>query len=98
MSDAFDWLSVPPWWNCFMAIVKLKIDVSGTVGDEAWRGLRQFEQTESRDKNQNQADDAPFDSSRYRLFFQSLFKSASQQKRKRRQHRQDITDQLGLRK
>jgi hypothetical protein len=27
-----------------MAIVKLKIDVSGTVGDEAWRGLRQFDE------------------------------------------------------
>jgi hypothetical protein len=27
-----------------MAIVKLKIDVSGTVGDEAWRNLRQYEE------------------------------------------------------
>ena len=27
-----------------MPIVKLKIDVSGTVGDEAWRNLRQFEE------------------------------------------------------
>jgi len=25
-----------------MALVKLKIDVSGTVGDEAWRKLRQL--------------------------------------------------------
>ena len=30
-----------------MAIVKLKIDVSGTVGDEAWRGLRQFDEIQS---------------------------------------------------
>ena len=30
-----------------MAIVKLKIDVSGTVGDEAWRGMRQFEEIQS---------------------------------------------------
>jgi hypothetical protein len=27
-----------------MAIVRLKIDVSGTVGDEAWRNLRQFDE------------------------------------------------------
>jgi hypothetical protein len=30
-----------------MAIVKLKIDVSGTVGDEAWRSLRQFDEIQS---------------------------------------------------
>ncbi len=30
-----------------MALVKLKIDVSGTVGDEAWRGLRQFDEIQS---------------------------------------------------
>jgi len=30
-----------------MAIVKLKIDVSGTVGDEAWRNLRQYEEIQS---------------------------------------------------
>lgn len=30
-----------------MAIVKLKIDVSGTLGDEAWRNLRQFDQIQS---------------------------------------------------
>ena len=30
-----------------MAIVKLKIDVSGTVGDEAWHGLRQFDEIQS---------------------------------------------------
>ena len=29
-----------------MAIVKLKIDISGTVGDEVWRNLRQFDQIE----------------------------------------------------
>jgi len=33
------------WWD-FMSIVRLKIDISGTVGDEAWRNLRQFEQVE----------------------------------------------------
>jgi hypothetical protein len=30
-----------------MAIVRLKIDVSGTVGDEVWRGLQQYDQIES---------------------------------------------------
>ena len=30
-----------------MAIVKLKIDVSGTMGDEAWRNLRQFDEIRS---------------------------------------------------
>ena len=30
-----------------MATVRLKIDVSGTVGDEAWRQLCQFDQIES---------------------------------------------------
>jgi hypothetical protein len=30
-----------------MAIVRLKIDVSGTVGDEAWRGIKQFDQIQS---------------------------------------------------
>jgi hypothetical protein len=30
-----------------MTIVKLKIDVSGTVGDEAWRGLKQFDEIQS---------------------------------------------------
>ena len=32
-----------------MAIVGLKIDVSGTVGDEAWRELKQFDQIQSAD-------------------------------------------------
>jgi hypothetical protein len=27
-----------------MTIVRLKIDVSGTIGDEAWRNLRQFDE------------------------------------------------------
>lgn len=27
-----------------MSILRLKIDVSGTVGDEAWRELRQFDE------------------------------------------------------
>ena len=30
-----------------MSIVRLKIDVSGTVGDEAWRGIKQFDQIQS---------------------------------------------------
>jgi len=30
-----------------MPIVKLKIDVSGTVGDEAWHNLRQFDEIQS---------------------------------------------------
>jgi hypothetical protein len=30
-----------------MAIVKLKIDVSGTVGNEAWRNLHQFDEIQS---------------------------------------------------
>jgi hypothetical protein len=30
-----------------MAIVRLKIDVGGTVGDEAWRGIKQFDQIQS---------------------------------------------------
>jgi hypothetical protein len=30
-----------------MAIVRLKIDVSGTVRDEAWRNLRQFDEIKS---------------------------------------------------
>jgi hypothetical protein len=29
-----------------MSIVKLKIDISGSVGDEVWRNLRQFDQIE----------------------------------------------------
>ncbi len=30
-----------------MALVRLKIDVSGTVGDQAWRELKQFDQIQS---------------------------------------------------
>jgi len=30
-----------------MAVVRLKIDVSGTVGDAAWRGIQQFDQIQS---------------------------------------------------
>jgi hypothetical protein len=30
-----------------MAIVRLKIDLSGTVGAEAWNNLRQFDEIES---------------------------------------------------
>jgi hypothetical protein len=32
-----------------MATVRLKIDVSGTVGDEAWRKMRQFDDAQSAD-------------------------------------------------
>ncbi|MGO8795133.1 MAG: hypothetical protein ACLQLC_09950 [Candidatus Sulfotelmatobacter sp.] len=30
-----------------MSVLKLKIDVSGTVGDEAWREINQFDQIQS---------------------------------------------------
>ena len=30
-----------------MPIVRLKIDVAGTVGDEAWRQIQQFDQIQS---------------------------------------------------
>jgi hypothetical protein len=30
-----------------MAIVRLKVDVSGTTGDEAWRSLQPFDQIQS---------------------------------------------------
>jgi len=30
-----------------MAVIRLKIDVAGTVGDEAWRGIKQFDQIQS---------------------------------------------------
>jgi hypothetical protein len=33
----------------FMSIVRLKIDVSGTVGDQAWREIKQFDQIQSAD-------------------------------------------------
>jgi hypothetical protein len=32
-----------------MSIVKLKIDVAGTIGDEAWREIKPFDQTQSAD-------------------------------------------------
>jgi hypothetical protein len=32
-----------------MSTLRLKIDVSGTVGDEAWRGIKQFDQIKSAD-------------------------------------------------
>ncbi|HXZ32241.1 MAG TPA: hypothetical protein VEH30_08165 [Terriglobales bacterium] len=32
-----------------MTKVRLKIDVSGTVGDEAWRQIQQFDQVQSAD-------------------------------------------------
>jgi hypothetical protein len=35
--------------NSVMAIVRLKIDVAGTVGDEAWREIQQFDQIHSAD-------------------------------------------------
>jgi hypothetical protein len=30
-----------------MAAIRLKIDVAGTVGDQAWRGLQHFDQIQS---------------------------------------------------
>jgi len=30
-----------------MAVVKLKLDIAGTVGDAAWRGLRHFDQIQA---------------------------------------------------
>lgn len=30
-----------------MAVLRLKIDISGTVGDEAWRNLRQYDEVKS---------------------------------------------------
>jgi len=42
--------SVSPWRNGFLvSVVRLKIDVSGTLGDEAWRGIQQFDQIQSAD-------------------------------------------------
>jgi hypothetical protein len=35
--------------DSFMSVLKLKIDVSGTVGDAAWRELNQFDQIQSAD-------------------------------------------------
>jgi hypothetical protein len=35
--------------NFLMSVLKLKIDVSGTVGDAAWREIRQFDQIQSAD-------------------------------------------------
>ena len=32
-----------------MPVVRLKIDVAGTVGDEAWREIKQFDQIQSAD-------------------------------------------------
>ncbi len=32
-----------------MPIVRLKIDVAGTVGDEAWREIKQFDQIQGAD-------------------------------------------------
>lgn len=32
-----------------MSVLRLKIDVSGTVGDEAWREIKQFDQIQSAD-------------------------------------------------
>ena len=30
-----------------MSVVRLKIDVAGTVGDEAWKSIQQFDQIQS---------------------------------------------------
>ena len=36
-------------WTSCMSVLRLKIDVSGTVGDQAWREIKQFEQIQSAD-------------------------------------------------
>ncbi len=44
--------SVPQWLRGGLnsvSVLKLKIDVSGTIGDEAWKEIRQFEQIQSAD-------------------------------------------------
>jgi hypothetical protein len=33
--------------NRRMALVRLKIDVAGTIGDQAWRDLKQFDQIQN---------------------------------------------------
>ena len=43
-----------------MAIVRLKIDVSGTVGDEAWRGIQQFDQIQSAEFGPKFGSSGPF--------------------------------------
>jgi hypothetical protein len=35
--------------NLQMSVLRLKIDVSGTVGDEVWREINQFDQIKSAD-------------------------------------------------
>jgi hypothetical protein len=34
-----------------MSVLKLKIDVSGTIGDAAWKEIRQFDQIQSADRS-----------------------------------------------
>ncbi len=43
-----------------MSTVKLKIDVSGTVGDAAWRGIRQFDQIQSAEFGPQFGSSGPF--------------------------------------
>jgi len=44
---------ISPRRECYeaekMSVLKLKIDVAGTVGDDAWREIRQFDQIQSAD-------------------------------------------------
>lgn len=41
---------MPPWLKCLnMPTVRLKIDISGTLNDDAWRQIRQFDQIQSAD-------------------------------------------------
>ena len=42
-------LTTDYWLLGVMATIRLKIDVSGTVGDSAWRELRQFDEIQSAD-------------------------------------------------
>jgi hypothetical protein len=40
---------VSPWYLIFMSVLKLKVDVSGTVGNAAWREIQRFDQIQSAD-------------------------------------------------
>src|SRR6201987_258415 len=41
--------TLKPRTQDFMSVLKLKIDVSGTIGDEAWKQIQQFDQIQSAD-------------------------------------------------
>jgi hypothetical protein len=43
-----------------MSVLKLKIDVSGTVGDAAWREIKQFDQIQSAEFGPQFGSSGPF--------------------------------------